>query len=176
MLTAGAILTSPLLAVASRVSQGYGGSSSNICSGFHNGIDFAAPLGTRILAPGPGVVVGIGTLGLYGGAGGNHALRIRLRDGNHAWLLHMQRDYVALGQSFDTGTLLAEVGCEGNCSGPHLHLSITPNGAGLSCFGCLNPEPWAYAWPGAAVPVSAPIPTPAPPPPPPRAPFVVLAA
>jgi murein DD-endopeptidase MepM/ murein hydrolase activator NlpD len=89
----------------------------------HTGVDFAAPIGTRISAAADGVVTAAGA------AGGNNAwagnwVRIRHGGGTETIYAHISRWNVHGGQTVRAGQRIAAVGSEGNSTGPHLHLEV----------------------------------------------------
>lgn len=87
-------------------------------TGRHEGVDFAAPVGTPVFAAGDGKVIGTG---VWGGAYGSKSLVIQ-----HGKLFvmyaHMSKLLVKKGDSVKSGQKVGEVGKEGNVTGPHLHL------------------------------------------------------
>ncbi len=94
----------------------------NVALRGHNGIDFAMPIGTPLLASDNGTIttVGAGTTGF-----GNYVIV------NHRWghsiYAHMNRVTVGEGQAVNRGDGLGESGNTGTSTGPHLHYSIRIN-------------------------------------------------
>ncbi|MCD7101784.1 M23 family metallopeptidase [Pseudoclavibacter sp. 13-3] len=94
----------------------------------HNGVDFAAPLGTPILAAWSGTVIEVGS------AGGNPMvhLRTKLSDGTQVdhFYLHMPLSSVTVsaGDQVAAGQVIAQVGNEGHSTGAHLHFEVHLNG------------------------------------------------
>ncbi|PQA87082.1 M23 family metallopeptidase [Hyphococcus luteus] len=86
----------------------------------HSGLDIAAPAGTPIHAPAPGIVR-LAETGMYFEGG------LVLLDHGH-WLesafLHMSRIDVEPGQRVEKGDVIGAVGATGRATGPHLHWSI----------------------------------------------------
>lgn len=86
----------------------------------HSGLDIAAPTGTPIRAPAPGVVR-LAEDDMYFEGG------LVLLDHGH-WLesafLHMSRIDVAPGQRVEKGDIIGAVGATGRVTGPHLHWSL----------------------------------------------------
>ena len=86
----------------------------------HSGVDVAAPTGTPILAPAPGIVT-LAETDMYFEGG------LVLVDHGH-WLesafLHMSRIDVEPGQRVEKGDVLGAVGATGRVTGPHLHWSM----------------------------------------------------
>lgn len=95
----------------------------------HQGIDFAAALGTPVIAPSDGVVVEARRWGGYG-----NWLRIRHADGLETGYGHLSRyaSGMRAGQRVTQGQVVAYVGSTGASTGPHLHYEIWRNGARLN--------------------------------------------
>jgi murein DD-endopeptidase MepM/ murein hydrolase activator NlpD len=85
----------------------------------HWGIDLAAPLGTPIVAAADGVVLRAGPASGYG-----NAIYIQDADGNVEIYGHMRYMDVEAGDVVSAGDVIAEVGNEGQSTGPHLHFEI----------------------------------------------------
>ena len=90
---------------------------------FHTGVDIALPEGTPILAGGTGIVTLSGWHGGYG-----YTVIIDYGDGISALYAHCSALLVTVGQTVQTGDIIALVGTTGNSTGPHLHLEIRKNG------------------------------------------------
>lgn len=101
------------------------GSNWTTC-GWHTGQDYAAPSGADIVAARGGTVhyVDYGNLG-------NHQFVIRPGDGTEDFYAHT-KTRPASGIHVNTGQYVAEVGDEGNATGPHLHFE-RHSGYGWSC-------------------------------------------
>ncbi|WP_210575406.1 LysM peptidoglycan-binding domain-containing M23 family metallopeptidase [Streptomyces sp. GESEQ-4] len=99
-------------------------SGSMWSSGYHTGVDFAAPTGTPLKAVGAGTVVSAGWAGAYG-----NEVVIKLADGHYAQYAHLSSLSVSSGQSVTAGQQIGLSGSTGNSTGPHLHFEIrtTPN-------------------------------------------------
>ncbi|WP_329025098.1 LysM peptidoglycan-binding domain-containing M23 family metallopeptidase [Streptomyces sp. NBC_00690] len=108
---------SPLSAVG--VSTSYKVSGAMWSSGYHTGIDFAAPTGTTVRSVGPGTVVSAGWSGAYG-----NEVVIQHTDGKYSQYAHLSSLSVSSGQSVSGGQQIGAVGSTGNSSGPHLHFEI----------------------------------------------------
>lgn len=98
---------------------------------FHNGIDFAAPAGTSILAAYNGKVVAAD----YSSTMGNYIM-IDHGDGIYTIYMHASKLYVKKGQEVSKGAKIAAVGTTGRSTGNHLHFSVRVNGSYVS--------PWKY--------------------------------
>lgn len=109
--------------------------------GVHLGYDFAAPLGTYIVAVGNGVVINsadgcptYGGLGSrcgyqYGGSsgGGNQVYLLTPINGAlyAVKYLHMMNGTpISSGVAVNAGDIIGQVGSSGNSSGPHCHIEI----------------------------------------------------
>ncbi len=116
-----------------RISEQYGNRIHPILNTpqFHNGVDFAAPSGTPILAAYDGKVVAAS----YNGSMGNYVM-IDHGDGLYTVYMHASKLYVSSGQTVAKGAQIAAVGSTGRSTGPHLHFSVRLNGSYVS--------PWNY--------------------------------
>jgi len=85
----------------------------------HEGIDIAAPRGTRIHAAESGRVIHAGGLGSYG-----QAVIVSHNAHYRTLYAHARGTKVRKGQRVNKGQLIAEVGTSGNSTGPHLHFEI----------------------------------------------------
>ncbi|MBG0850967.1 peptidoglycan DD-metalloendopeptidase family protein [Streptomyces spinoverrucosus] len=88
-------------------------------SGYHTGVDFAAPSGTPLKAVGAGTVVSAGWAGAYG-----NQVVIKLADGYYAQYAHLSSLSVSSGQTVSAGQQIGLSGSTGNSTGPHLHFEI----------------------------------------------------
>jgi murein DD-endopeptidase MepM/ murein hydrolase activator NlpD len=108
---------------------------------YHTGIDFSAPVGTRIHAPAPGVVTNAGSGPASGWAGTYVA--IRYADGTQSLSAHMSSVAVSVGQTVSPCQVVGAVGMTGRTFGPHLHFEIYPAGVTPGdVYKAVNPEPW----------------------------------
>ncbi|MEU3910740.1 MULTISPECIES: M23 family metallopeptidase [unclassified Streptomyces] len=101
----------------------YGDSGSMWSSGYHTGLDFAAPTGTPVKAVGGGTVVSAGWSGAYG-----YRIVLRLDDGTEIWYCHLSSMSVTSG-SVGAGETIGRVGATGNVTGAHLHLEVRKGGS-----------------------------------------------
>lgn len=108
--------TAPVRGVASTP---YGQKGPMWQSGYHTGVDFVVPVGTKLKAVGPGIVVAVGA----GGAYGNQVV-IRHPDGMYSQYAHLSKLSVKNGQKVKGGTQIGLSGATGNVTGPHLHFEI----------------------------------------------------
>ncbi len=88
----------------------------------HQGIDFAAPEGTKIIAAKAGVVVFAGSQRGYG-----HKIIIRHDHGLSTVYAHMRKIDVRVGQRVVAGQRIGDVGHSGNATGPNLHFETRVN-------------------------------------------------
>jgi murein DD-endopeptidase MepM/ murein hydrolase activator NlpD len=90
----------------------------------HTGVDWAAPVGTPILAAGDGIIEMVGGKGGYG-----NYVRIRHPNGYSTAYGHMSRyaDGVAPGVAVKQGQIIGYVGNSGLSTGPHCHFEVLVN-------------------------------------------------
>ena len=94
--------------------------------GFHTGTDYAAPLGTPILAIAAGRITVAGPAAGYGNLiVVEHNIGGQLIASAYG---HEQRLYVRVGDLVTAGQHIADVGTQGHSTGPHLHFEIRPGG------------------------------------------------
>jgi murein DD-endopeptidase MepM/ murein hydrolase activator NlpD len=105
------------------ITSTFGQAGSMWSSGYHTGLDFAAPTGTLIKAVHSGTVTEAGWAGSYG-----YRTILTLDDGTELWFCHQSSISVSAGQKVGTGDVIGRVGATGNVTGPHLHLEVHPNG------------------------------------------------
>ncbi|MEU9580052.1 M23 family metallopeptidase [Streptomyces chilikensis] len=92
-------------------------------SGYHTGLDLAAPTGTLLKAVHTGTITEAGWAGSYG-----YRTVLTLEDGTEIWYCHQSSINVSVGQKVSTGDVIGRVGATGNVTGPHLHLEVHPGG------------------------------------------------
>jgi murein DD-endopeptidase MepM/ murein hydrolase activator NlpD len=109
------------------ITSTFGEAGSMWSSGYHTGLDFAAPTGTPIKAVHTGTIKSAGWSGSYG-----YRTVLELEDGTELWFCHQSSIDVTVGQKVTTGDTIGRVGATGNVTGPHLHLEVhTPAGTGI---------------------------------------------
>jgi len=91
---------------------------------FHPGLDIAAPLGTKILAPADGTVIFVGVKGGYG-----NAVTIDHGRGIATHYGHLDAFNVRVGQQVRRGSVIGFVGSTGRSTAPHLHYEVWLNGS-----------------------------------------------
>lgn len=125
----------PLRGVPLRIEQGFGGSFSHADAQNRYAIDFAAPIGTPVLAAREGVVMEVESDFARGGLDaeryGGRANMVRLLhdDGAMSVYAHLKPDgaLVRPGQRVRAGDVIGLSGNTGFASGPHLHFSVQAN-------------------------------------------------
>jgi murein DD-endopeptidase MepM/ murein hydrolase activator NlpD len=101
-------------------------------SGFnklHKGTDFAAPLGTPIMASGDGLI----TRARWCGGGGN-CIKIKHNSTYSTVYAHMKNFArgIKVGIRIKQGQIIGYVGSTGNSTGPHLHYEVIKNGTNIN--------------------------------------------
>jgi len=91
----------------------------------HRGTDFAAPMGTPIMASGSGVI----TRARWCGGGGN-CVKIKHNSTYKTIYAHMKSFArgIKQGVRVKQGQIIGYVGSTGNSTGPHLHYEVVENG------------------------------------------------
>jgi murein DD-endopeptidase MepM/ murein hydrolase activator NlpD len=125
----------PLQADRVRIEQGYGGGHSHNDAQNRHAVDFAAAIGTPVLAARAGTVMELESD--YDRAGLDpdtyvdraNFVRIVHDDGTMALYAHLQQDGVLVrsGQRVRKGQIIARSGNTGFSSGPHLHFVVQVN-------------------------------------------------
>jgi Membrane proteins related to metalloendopeptidases len=109
------------------ITSTFGEAGSMWSSGYHTGLDFAAPTGTPVKAVHSATVKSAGWSGSYG-----YRTVLELDDGTEIWYCHQSSMDVVAGQHVNTGDTIGRVGATGNVTGPHLHLEVhTADGTGV---------------------------------------------
>ncbi len=91
----------------------------------HLGVDYAAPMGTPIVAVGDGVVTQVGWAG-----GGGKTIRIKHNSNYETAYLHLSRygEGITVGKRISQGHVIGYVGSTGLSTGPHLDFRFYKNG------------------------------------------------
>ncbi len=116
----------PLAKQQSRLSSPYGYRRNPFTGGgseFHNGLDFAASMGTPVYATANGVVEYAAHRGGLG-----KAVKIKHDERFTTTFGHLSKILVREGASVNAGELIGLVGSTGRSSGPHLHYIVSYNG------------------------------------------------
>ena len=101
------------------ITSSFGQAGSLWSSGYHTGLDFAAPTGTPLKAVHTGTVTEAGWSGSYG-----YRTILTLEDGTEIWYAHQSSINVSVGQKVNTGDVIGRVGATGNVTGAHLHMEV----------------------------------------------------
>jgi murein DD-endopeptidase MepM/ murein hydrolase activator NlpD len=101
----------------------------------HKGTDFAAPVGTPIMATANGTVVESARKG-----GNGNYVKIRHNATYSTQYLHMSKRKVNAGQFVKQGDIIGWVGMTGNTGGPHVCYRFWKNGAQVDPFRQKLPE------------------------------------
>ena len=110
-----------------RITSGFGMRQHPI-AGFtrmHQGVDFAAPVGTPVMASADGVVETVGPRNGYG-----RAVELRHPGGTETLYAHLSTfaPGLAPGKPVRQGQMIGRVGSSGLSSGPHLHYELVQDG------------------------------------------------
>ena len=120
------ILAWPLLAI--NITQKFGYTTfakTAYATGFHNGVDFAASIGSQVMSAGNGTIDGIGdTDNVCPGASFGKWVFIRYDNGLASIYGHLSLITSKPGQRVNTGDVIAYSGNTGYSTGPHLHMSV----------------------------------------------------
>ncbi len=92
----------------------------------HTGVDYAAPMGTPVVALGDGTVIEKG----YKGGGGGNTVKIRHNSTYTTAYLHLSKygKGIEVGKHVDQGQVIGYVGSTGASTGPHLDFRVWKNG------------------------------------------------
>jgi murein DD-endopeptidase MepM/ murein hydrolase activator NlpD len=125
------------LPVAGPMSAGFGLQRyfNNQARAPHSGIDIAAPEGTPVLAPAPGVVLDTGDYFFNG-----NTVFLDHGQGVITMYNHLRSIAVKPGMRVATGDRLGEVGRTGRVTGAHLHWSVSLNNTRVDPMLLLTPE------------------------------------
>jgi murein DD-endopeptidase MepM/ murein hydrolase activator NlpD len=125
-----------------RLAAGFG--QVGIWARYHTGLDFSAPVGTQLHAPGAGVVTNAG-IGPASGWAGNY-VAIKHSDGTHTLLAHMSTVSVGVGQTVSACQIVGAIGLTGRTFGAHVHMEAYPAGVEPGdVYSAINPVPWLNA-------------------------------
>jgi murein DD-endopeptidase MepM/ murein hydrolase activator NlpD len=117
-----------------------GGMSTCFCMRWgvmHDGIDLAGPLGSPIIATGPGIVLDAGPAEGFG-----HWIVIQQDNGDVTIYGHMYTVLVSKGEHVQGGQHIADIGADGQSTGPHLHFGVRQGGINGPY---IDPVPWLKA-------------------------------
>ncbi|MCM3654165.1 murein hydrolase activator EnvC family protein [Metabacillus litoralis] len=127
VITGSGRLSSPMAPGSFRISSPYGWRVHPVhgTRKHHNGVDFAAPVGTPIYASDSGYV-------LYAGAANGYGNWIVIDHGDLITIyghMYSNQVYVSPGERVEKGQQIAAVGSDGYSTGPHLHFSVSRGGS-----------------------------------------------
>lgn len=110
---------------AGKFRSGFGGRRHPILGyvRMHTGVDWSAPTGTPIIAPGDGVVEKAGWASGYG-----KQTILKHPNGYETSFNHQSRFAVSVGQKVKQGQIIGYVGTTGLSTGAHLHYEVIVNG------------------------------------------------
>jgi murein DD-endopeptidase MepM/ murein hydrolase activator NlpD len=91
--------------------------------GIHKGIDFAADMGSDVLAVAAGVVTSVGRHTGYG-----NMVEIAHGKGLVTRYAHADQTLVSVGDKVQRGQAIATVGSTGRSTGPHVHFEVLKDG------------------------------------------------
>lgn len=90
---------------------------------FHQGVDFAGKLGTKVTAVADGIVIWSAPSYAYG-----NLVEISHGNGYVTKYAHNKRNLVSVGQKVEKGEVIALMGNSGRSTGPHVHFEVVKNG------------------------------------------------
>ncbi len=93
----------------------------------HNGVDFAADLGTPLYATADGVVTNAGW-----GSGYGRLVKIQHEFGIETRYAHMSKMRVKVGQRVSRGDRIGDMGASGRVTGVHLHYEVRVGGKAVN--------------------------------------------
>ncbi|MDC0135322.1 DUF5930 domain-containing protein [Sulfitobacter sp.] len=93
----------------------------------HNGVDFAAGLGTPLYATADGVVTHAGS-----GSGYGRLVKIQHEFGIETRYAHMSKMRVKVGQRVSRGDHIGDMGASGRATGVHLHYEVRVGGKAVN--------------------------------------------
>ncbi len=115
-----------------RISSPYGPRTLHGKQSYHDGIDFAVPIGTKVYSPADATVVRVINDNRCG-----KGLRLKHNDGTQSIYCHLNSQFVNNGDRVGAGCQIAESGNTGHSTGPHLHYGLR-NSAGNK----IDPTPY----------------------------------
>ena len=109
----------------------------DVPASYHGGMDIAAPRGTPVTAPVPGVVrLAAGPFSLEG-----NLVIIDHGRGLYSVMMHLSKIDVKPGDILAQGDKIGEIGSTGRSTGPHLHWGMTWNGVKVDPEALVPPMP-----------------------------------
>jgi murein DD-endopeptidase MepM/ murein hydrolase activator NlpD len=104
-----------------KITTAYGKKGKMWSKGYHTGVDFAAPVGTDIVAVADGKIENATWGASYG------TQLVQKVDGGWVIYAHLSKALVKAGDKVTKGQHIGESGNTGNSSGPHLHFEMRDN-------------------------------------------------
>jgi murein DD-endopeptidase MepM/ murein hydrolase activator NlpD len=116
----------PLMARAGKISSDFGWRKDPFSRRLrhHDGVDFAAPTGTKVISTAKGTVVEAGWRQYYG-----NVVRIDHGNGLETLYAHLSKTLVKEGEFVMRSDLIGLVGSTGRSTGAHLHYEVREKGA-----------------------------------------------
>ena len=114
-------MASPMQDKKQKITTPFGIKGDRWSSGRHEGVDYAAPVGSVVVAPIAGKVVKVGQC--WGPSFGSHSVLVKVA-GGHLLFAHLSANSVKVGQDLKIGDVIGKVGADGNVTGPHLHMEL----------------------------------------------------
>jgi murein DD-endopeptidase MepM/ murein hydrolase activator NlpD len=104
-----------------RISSGFGIRNDPFNGGLamHEGLDFTAAAGTKVVASAKGVVTRSGWDPGYG-----NVIEVQHAEGFATRYAHLSKRIAQVGDNVERGGVLGEVGSTGRSTGPHLHYEV----------------------------------------------------
>ena len=135
-----------------KITTPYGKTGGSWGCGRHDGVDFAAPTGTAVVAAWSGIVVEAAYPTSFGSSFGlavviDHDHVPDGRAGGWGIYCHLSAESVVVGQRVKAGQRIGDVGTTGNSTGLHLHFGVYETPYWVSCGG-IDPQPWIDAGAG----------------------------
>ncbi len=93
----------------------------------HEGIDFAGPVGTPLVATADGVITYAGWQSGYG-----RLVKIKHEFGIETRFAHLSKINVNVGQRVSRGDRIGDMGASGRVTGPHLHYEVRVDGQAVN--------------------------------------------
>jgi murein DD-endopeptidase MepM/ murein hydrolase activator NlpD len=110
----------------------------------HEGVDFRANTGEKIMAVAPGVVADVHPVE----SGSNYGIYVRVRHAGsyETTYAHLEEVLVDIGEPVTAGSIIGLADSTGNSNGSHLHLTLKYFGGGptLYPFNIVDPTPFMY--------------------------------
>jgi murein DD-endopeptidase MepM/ murein hydrolase activator NlpD len=100
----------------------------------HHGVDYAAPTGTPVIAPAPGIITLVEADLYYTGG----TVIMDHGFGLYSIFIHLNSASVTTGQVLQQGEVLGTIGSTGRATGPHLHWGTMLNGVHIDPLSVLS--------------------------------------